>query len=226
VRDRPIDILGDGGYVVAPPSKGAKGDYQIIDGSLDGLDNLPVMEGLDGSFYAPTAAKAAPDKVSPDRIREGNRNDTLWGYCMSQARQCGTLDDLLDVAQARNDEFLPPLEDEEVIKVARSAWGYEERGENCFGGPCSIMSAASLDEMIEETDTDLIVLIVWLKANNKPDAEFWVADGLRERFKWSLPRFRKTRRRAVETGWLVQLRKPAPKCPALYKWGPSRFKRR
>src|ERR1700680_128510 len=38
----PVDILG-GGYVVAPPSRGVKSDYQIIQGSLDDLDRLPPL---------------------------------------------------------------------------------------------------------------------------------------------------------------------------------------
>lgn len=38
----PVDILG-AGYVVAPPSKAAKGAYQIIQGSLDDLPDLPPI---------------------------------------------------------------------------------------------------------------------------------------------------------------------------------------
>ena len=36
---KPIDVLG-GGYVVAPPSISAKGQYEIIAGTLDDLANL------------------------------------------------------------------------------------------------------------------------------------------------------------------------------------------
>jgi Bifunctional DNA primase/polymerase, N-terminal len=46
--DRPWDILG-GGYVIAPPSQVAKGEYQFIHGTLDDLKNLPSLSGfLDG----------------------------------------------------------------------------------------------------------------------------------------------------------------------------------
>jgi hypothetical protein len=40
--DVPIDILG-GGFVVAPPSRVAKGSYQFIQGSLDDLSRLPTL---------------------------------------------------------------------------------------------------------------------------------------------------------------------------------------
>lgn len=42
---RPIDILGDG-FVVAPPSIGAKGIYTILTGSLDDLAGLPAMRAV------------------------------------------------------------------------------------------------------------------------------------------------------------------------------------
>jgi hypothetical protein len=42
---RPIDVLG-GGFVVAPPSRVVKGQYQFIQGGLDDLDRLPVMQGM------------------------------------------------------------------------------------------------------------------------------------------------------------------------------------
>jgi Bifunctional DNA primase/polymerase, N-terminal len=46
--DKPIDILG-GGFVIAPPSRVAKGEYRIIQGSLDDLDHLPLLhQVLDG----------------------------------------------------------------------------------------------------------------------------------------------------------------------------------
>ena len=46
--EKPIDIIG-GGYVVAPPSRVAKGEYEIIRGSLDDLKNLPPLgKFLDG----------------------------------------------------------------------------------------------------------------------------------------------------------------------------------
>src|SRR5215207_391405 len=45
-HDLPIDVLG-GGYVVAPPSAGARGRYQIVQGSLDDLPRLPPLLALD-----------------------------------------------------------------------------------------------------------------------------------------------------------------------------------
>ena len=47
-RGLPIDLLGEGGLVVAPPSKATEGrQYEIIQGGLDDLDRLPVLRDLD-----------------------------------------------------------------------------------------------------------------------------------------------------------------------------------
>src|SRR5262249_46021104 len=54
-RGLPIDLLGSGGYVVAPPSKSAKGQYEIIQGNLDDLERLPVIHKL--AFEKPEGAK-------------------------------------------------------------------------------------------------------------------------------------------------------------------------
>jgi hypothetical protein len=43
------------------------------------------------------------------------------------------VDALIDVARTANADFHPPMTDDEVIKLAHSARGYTQRGENRFG---------------------------------------------------------------------------------------------
>ena len=58
--DKPIDILG-GGFVVAPPSRGTKGCYQFVQGDLDDLGRLPIMQNI--KIAAPPAfARLKPDR--------------------------------------------------------------------------------------------------------------------------------------------------------------------
>jgi hypothetical protein len=61
-------------------------------------------------------------------IIQGQRNNTLWRYCMRQAHYCDDFDALLDVARTRNDDCLLLLDDGELVKVAESAWGYTVTG--------------------------------------------------------------------------------------------------
>jgi hypothetical protein len=115
--DTPIDLLGHGGFVVAPPSEAGRGSYNLISGSLDDIDRLPVMRGLSPDMYKSVpAAQPLPGET----IREGHRNDSLFAYCMRQVRHCDDMEALLDVTRMRNSEFMPPLPDAEVIEVAKS----------------------------------------------------------------------------------------------------------
>ena len=63
----PIDILGDG-FVVAPPSLGEKGAYQIIQGSLADLADLPALRN---------AARGRGRRQSSGRRRGPPQHDAL-----------------------------------------------------------------------------------------------------------------------------------------------------
>ena len=70
-------------------------------------------------------------------------------------------------------------------------------------------------------DPYFFALIAWLKAENGPSSEFFVADGLckPEYLDWPRERLQHARRRAIVEGWIVQIRKPARGVAALYRWG-------
>jgi hypothetical protein len=116
-QGRDIDLLGRGGYVIAPPSQVTKGSYRFIQGSLDDVHRLPPLRNLD----------------LPKPIEQGARNNQLWRHCMKNAHHVDSFDDLLDVGRTFNENCEPPMEDTEVISAVRSAWEITERGENRFG---------------------------------------------------------------------------------------------
>jgi hypothetical protein len=124
-RNVPIDILG-AGLVVAPPSQSAKGSYEFISGSLDDLDRLPVMRNVPVEPWDNSRLVA--------EVKQGQRNNKLFSVCLEAARHRDDFDALSDVARTRNGEFLPPLEDDEVMRTAASAWKYETQGRNYIGG--------------------------------------------------------------------------------------------
>lgn len=202
----PIDILG-GGFVVAPPSAGAKTAYNIVQGSLDDLDRLPKLQ----NFVA---------RRGEEVISQGRRNNALWEHCMRQARCCDDFSALLDVAETFNAHSLsPPLEASEVTSVVSSAWQLTERGENRFGQIGAFLTAEVTQTMI--ADPHLLALLAWLKAKNAPARQFLIADGLADLLDWSLPQLRRCRRRLLELGWLEMVREPVRGCAALYRWGPT-----
>jgi len=210
-NDLPIDQLGSG-FVVAPPSEGRRQAYAIIQGSLDDLHALPPMRN----------AWAPGQQTDPKSIHQGGRNDALWRHCMANARHCDTFDDLVDVARGYNDNAcMPPLDEHEVLKAAQSAWHITERGDNRFGAHGSWLTTKSVDHLVH--DPWLMSLVVWLQAQNGPDAKFLVADGLQNLLGWTRRKFANARKRAVETGWIVPLNKPSQDKAILYRWGPARM---
>ncbi|SFO74144.1 Primase C terminal 1 (PriCT-1) [Bradyrhizobium sp. Ghvi] len=202
----PVDFLG-GGFVVAPPSRGTKSNYQIIAGSLDDLDRLPPLQ----NFVAEANAEV---------ISMGRRNDALWKHCMRQCRSCDDFAALLDVAETFNCQSLnPPLAADEVVKAARSAWSATERGRNRFG---QIGAFLTIEETLEmASDPHLLTLLAWLRAQNSPTSKFLIADGLAEKLGWSLPQLRRCRKALQVIGRIEMIRPPARGCAALYRWNTS-----
>jgi len=168
---RPIDVLG-GGFVVAPPSRVAKGQYQFLQGSLDDLDRLPVMQNVPVEAWDNSRLVA--------EVKQGQRNNKLFRGCLEAARHCDDFNALCDVALTRNSEFLPPLEDGEVMRIAASAWKYETKGRNYIGGRRAVFSESEVLPLM--SDPPVGMLLVWAKAKFKPDCQFWIADGLAEKF--------------------------------------------
>jgi len=211
--EKPIDILGSG-FVVAPPSRGIKSNYEFIEGGLDDLDRLPRLRDLPPSNKRETHS---PAPLQKERIEKGARNEHLWRHCMRAAHYCDDYDALLDVAHTANADFLPPLTDDEVVKVAKSAWGYAERGDNWFGRHGVFFSTEEANRLIA-SDQDLFILLAFLRANNGPASTFWVANGLAKKFGWGLKRFAATRRR-LETTHIRMVRRPSTASgPAQYCW--------
>jgi hypothetical protein len=206
--DQPIDVLG-AGYVVAPPSRGTSRAYEFIQGSLDDLDSLPLLAGVN-------ECRKREGQISS--VREGGRNHGLWRHCMKNARYCDTFEDLLDVARTFNGQScLPPMNDDEVVKVARSAWGYTERGENRFCQPGAWFPAIEANRLVKD-DQDAFLLLAFLRANNRPGRSFMVANGLAEEIGWTRKRLAAARKKLIERSYVEPVRAAAAQTPALYRW--------
>jgi hypothetical protein len=104
-----IDVLGDGGMVIAAPSKISTGTYEFIKGNLDELDRLKPMRGI----------------VTPvqSRIQKGHRKQALFEHCRAHVHACDTMEDLLDVGMTYRDIMLDPhptpISDARVLTTVR-----------------------------------------------------------------------------------------------------------
>lgn len=194
-KTRPIDILGRG-FVLAPPSAGGLEPYRIIQGTLADLSRLPYLKN------APVSRTALDLAVA-----KGRRNDTLWRRCMAQARYCDDLNALLDVARTANGAFEPPLPDEEVTKLAQSAWGYTERGENWFGGAVVAVPHDEIDGLLYD-DPDAFILLTILRRNHW-GREFVVANAMADcmpKGGWTRKRLADARDRLARNGLIEMVR--------------------
>lgn len=135
-QGRGIDVKGEGGYVVAPPSihpDGSKYRVLSVTKNLIELDveafvnSLVKYHGFSGGLK-----KAKLDMVLDGGVQEGGRNDSA--YVMARYL-LNPLEGGCDEYEAKNRLFewnktnVPPLEDEEINKVFESAHNipFEER---------------------------------------------------------------------------------------------------
>lgn len=136
----PIDLLGSD-LAVLPPSVSAKGKYEYIHGSVEDLSALPWARPLPGN-----------DDRRP-AVPTGRRNTTLFHLALEHAPYADDLEALIDVVHTRNLDCEVPLPDAEVIKIAASAWGYEQRGENLkTRGGAVVIPNTVIDLLIDHPD--------------------------------------------------------------------------
>jgi hypothetical protein len=212
-KSRPIDLLG-GGYVVAPPSRSGKGDYSIIEGTLDDLAALPRLR-------APSAPVATRDAFRGGKVERGKRNDSLWRQCMKQAPSCPDIESLLGVAvNANKAMFYEPLPDEEVLRIVASAWAKEANGENGFGRRSLVMiPLEQIDTLLNEYP-DAFILLAILRSKHW-GREFICANAMADsmpRGGWTRQRFAAARRVLEQTGEIELVRAASRQHgPAIYR---------
>jgi len=144
-----IDVRGDGGYVIGPPSLHESGNtYQW-------LNINPLEDGLDDLMDLPDDVKAMLYKKDPNKtpnnepknsadwvndallgVEAGNRNETaakLAGYYVLMGHNSSEIESLLRIWNIQN---LPPLEFKEIRKIVNSIVSREgEKGlEDLLGG--------------------------------------------------------------------------------------------
>lgn len=131
---RGIDVRGDGGYVVAPPSNHKSGNsyaWNTEPGINDLLDApqplLDAMKGIGiigGAVSSPGQYKTS--EPLPEAFPEGQRNRGLFELA-SSLRSKGLTDTeiLAALREANRTRCKPPLDDKEVQSVAQSASRYE-----------------------------------------------------------------------------------------------------
>ena len=133
----PIDILGSG-PVVAPNSSGFHGRYEIIEGNLEDIERLPALANIQADASSDASAMGA----------DSGRNNWLFRQLGREAHHCDDFDALLDRARTLNEQFAVPLEETEIVRIARSVWKMTSEGRNRFGQYGAWLSVNDVDQLV------------------------------------------------------------------------------
>jgi hypothetical protein len=229
-----VDLCGRGGYSISPPSRFSNGSEYKFEGTIN-LNELlsqracmPKIRGLPERAYlwsadGTKATSSSFDVECLEHMRQGSgRNPDLFhALCKAAHSLPLKMSAYMDWARAYNSGYGQPMDDAEVIGIAKSVLGYAERGKLRSGEGGAWFGRRQAQEFAR--DPYFFALIGWLRAENGPTSEFLVADGLASQkyLGWPRERLHRARRRAIDEGWIVEVRKPARGRAALYKWGPT-----
>jgi hypothetical protein len=136
---------------------------------------------------------------------------------MRMAKSAKTFDELLGLTMARNQQCIPPMEDAEVMEIAKSAWRKTEAGQNWFGQHGAYFDSIEVMGMLQ--DQDAFILLAFLRSQQGPWSTFMVANGLCKILHWRHERVAAARRRLIDMGYLIPVRQAGRGVPALFKWG-------
>ena len=120
-----VDVRGEGGYIVAPPSSHRSGGvYEFEEGAslLEGVKLTELPELWVEALSSPAARDEKPAFQLPDVIAEGRRDRTVFELaCSDRAKGMDMLEILEHLRQVNLNKCVPPLEDSQLIKIAKSA---------------------------------------------------------------------------------------------------------
>ena len=121
-----VDVRGDGGYVVAPPSILSDGsEYTWLSSPYEVKNPISDENDEDVVFIIAeinTKNTSSTPLVVPDKIETGGRNDMLYRQaCSLQAKGWADAAILAAIQAENTAKCVPPLTDEEVRKLVNSA---------------------------------------------------------------------------------------------------------
>ncbi len=122
-----LDIQAAGKYVVAPPSKHASGRQYLWEGASNPTDTplAPAPSWLIELMSRKKAPNVVPEGDSGVPISTGGRNNALTSMAGTMRRRNMTEGAIMAALQVENQERCqPPLEEEEVMCIAKSICRY------------------------------------------------------------------------------------------------------
>ena len=123
-----VDVRGEGGYVIAPPSMHPNGtEYQWED-APDEIPLAPINDVVRRFLFGENEkTQGATDFKLPDRIQSGERNDTLFRLaCSMQAQGLPDAAIMAALEQTNQTACDVPVNDDELETIVSSALRYQK----------------------------------------------------------------------------------------------------
>jgi hypothetical protein len=150
-----IDIRGEGGFVVAPPSynRTTREPYRFVIGDLWDVSSLLAMKKYNDIQR---------------KYTEGERNTALFNHLLIEAKHIRNLTVFMKCAETYNLENLhPPLDIKDVTRTANSVWHYKTKGTLYSKGEQFITLPMKYLESIMYAHPKAVVLYIDLIACHK-----------------------------------------------------------
>lgn len=207
--DLPIDILGESGICIAPPSKRPdQGNYVFLDGGIEFFDALPTL--APGSLPGPKQQldEHLGSQFSPDKYPEGQRETALFKEARRLALRIDDFEEFAGALMKFSSDYLsPPLETNIVLNKADHVWKLKLKN-RCYY-PDDGRSYALIDR---DDGCQLYsyppALVLWhfLICHHRPSDRFSVSSrGLATILPFSRPTIRKALDYLIELGFLDQI---------------------
>src|SRR5262249_51525682 len=165
---------------------------------------LKPMQDIDDIFWSKIAKGERPDGVydspadyedyelallAPEWAPSGTRNRKLWEHCMRRALHCSKFEQVVAEAEkyyTTSCEQQPSINDNELVKIARSAWKYTSEGRNWFGGQHGVAyTEEELEILLMPGYEYVLALLTRLKNAEGPYSVFCLTDSWHKELGWS-----------------------------------------
>ena len=121
-----IDVRGDGGYVIAPPSLHPNGTEYQWENDPDDADMSEITDTVKEFLSIGQNVSHETFKL-PDKVMPGKRNDTIYKLACSMQAKGASDESILAACMSENKaKCTPALTDEEVKKAVNSALKFQK----------------------------------------------------------------------------------------------------